>query len=250
MAPLVPAWEYRQVMTSSVPKEARPPGRKSGNIRILIADDHRTFAEALRMVLRTEKDLSVVAVVHDGRSAVQESHDRNPDVVLMDVEMPEVDGISAAREIKEWDGGVRVVMLSAHQDDHVVARAIDAGASGFLYKNAPLKDVARSLRAAYLGEPLIDPLEMRRVLRHLRRRRDQDAAARARVERLTNRETEILQRMANGDSSEKIAEDLQISRNTLRTHVQNILFKLKVHSKLEALAHAIRYGKVLTGDPV
>jgi DNA-binding NarL/FixJ family response regulator len=237
-------------MTSSVTKEARPPGRKKEHIRVLIADDHRTFAEALRVVLRTEKGFSVVAVVHDGRSAVEESHDRNPDVVLMDVEMPEVDGISAAREIKERAGDVRVVMLSAHQDDYVVARAIDAGASGFLYKNAPLKDVARSLRAAYRGEPLIDPQEMRRVLRHLRRRRDQDAAARARVDRLTKRETEILQRMADGASSEKIAEDLKISPNTLRTHVQNILFKLKVHSKLEALAYAIRYGKVLTGDPV
>jgi DNA-binding NarL/FixJ family response regulator len=243
-------WDNTTIMTSSARKEARPPGRKDEHIRVLIADDHRTFAEALRVVLRTEKGLSVVAVVHDGRSAVDESVGRHPDVVLMDVEMPQVDGISAARAIKERDGAVRVVMLSAHQDDHVVARAIDAGATGFLYKDSPLKDVARSIRAAYRGEPLIEPQEMRRVLRHLRRRRDQDAASRARVDRLTKRETEILQMMADGSSSEKIAKELNISRNTLRTHVQNVLFKLKVHSKLEALATAIRFGKVITGDPV
>ncbi len=237
-------------MTSSIRKEARPPGRRTEHIRVLIADDHRTFAEALRIVLRTEKGLSVVAVVHDGRSAVEESIGRNPDVVLMDVEMPQVDGISAVREIKERDGDARVVMLSAHQDDHVVARAIDAGASGFLYKDSPLKDVAKSIRAAYRGEPLIEPQEMRRVLRHLRRRRDQDGASRARVDRLTKRETEILQMMADGSSSEKISKELNISRNTLRTHVQNILFKLKVHSKLEALATAIRFGRVITGDAV
>jgi DNA-binding NarL/FixJ family response regulator len=235
-------------MSSSLVKEARLPRKRSGPIRVLIADDHRTFAEALRAAIRLEKGLSVVAVVHDGGSAVEAVRDRRPDVVLMDVEMPGTDGIAATRAIREASSAARVIMLSAYQDEHLVARALDAGADGFLTKQHPVKDVIRSIRAASRGEALMDPEEARRILRHLRRRRDRDAAARERVERLTRRETEILQRMADGLSPERIAEELGISRHTLRTHFQNVLFKLKVHSKHEALVHAIRHGKVTTGE--
>jgi DNA-binding NarL/FixJ family response regulator len=236
-------------MSSSVLKEARLPRKRSGPVRVLIADDHRTFAEALRAAIRLEKGLSVVAVVHDGLAAVEAVRDRRPDVALMDVEMPGTDGIAATRAIREASSGTRVIMLSAYQDPHLVARALDAGADGFLTKQHAVKDVIRSIRAAHRGEPLIDPEDARRILRHLRRRRDQDAAARERVERLTRRETEILQRMADGLSPEGIAGELGISRHTLRTHFQNVLFKLKVHSKHEALVHAIRYGKVSTDEP-
>ncbi len=236
-------------MSSSVLMEARPPRKRSGPVRVLIADDHRTFAEALRATIRLEKGLSVVAVVHDGLAAIEAVRLRRPDVVLMDVEMPVADGIAATRAIREDSSGARIIMLSAYQDPHLVARALDAGADGFLTKQHPVKDVIRSIRAAYRGEPLIDPEEARRILRHLRRRREQDAAARQRVERLTRRETEILQRMADGLTPERIALELGISRHTLRTHFQNVLFKLKVHSKHEALVHAIRYGKVNTGEP-
>jgi DNA-binding NarL/FixJ family response regulator len=236
-------------MPPSVLQVARSPRKRSGPVRVLIADDHRTFAEALRAAIRLEKGLSVVAVVHDGRAAVEAVHDRSPDVVLMDVEMPGTDGITATRAIREDTSSARIIMLSAYHDQHLVARSLDAGADGFLTKQHPVKDLIRSIRAAYRGEPLIDPEEARRILRHLRRRREQNAAARQRVERLTRRETEILQRMADGLSPERIAAELGISRHTLRTHFQNVLFKLKVHSKHEALVHAIRYGKVNTGGP-
>jgi DNA-binding NarL/FixJ family response regulator len=235
-------------MPSSVVQEARPP-KRSGPVRVLIADDHRTFAEALRAAIRTEKGLAVVAVVHDGRAAIEAVGQRDPDVVLMDVEMPGTDGIAATRAIRETPLSPKVIMLSAYEDQHLVARALDAGADGFLTKQHPVKDVIRSIRAASRGEPLIDPEEARRILRHLRRRREQDAAARERVDRLTRRETEILQRMADGMSPERIAGELGISRHTLRTHFQNVLFKLKVHSKHEALVQAIRYGKVNAGEP-
>jgi DNA-binding NarL/FixJ family response regulator len=216
----------------------------------LIADDHRSFAEALRAAIRLERGMSVVAVVHDGKEAVQKALDRRPDVVLMDVAMPGEDGIAATRRIKEERPDTRVVMLSAHEEDQNVARAIDAGASGFVSKLRPMRDVARSIRAAYRGEPLIEPEELRRILLQLRRKRGQDAATRGRVERLTRRETEILQGLAEGTAPERLAEVLGISRNTLRTHVQNILFKLKVHSKHEAIVQAIRHGKIRTGEPL
>lgn len=234
----------------NAPKRARARTQEPDTIKILIADDHRTFAEALKMALAQEPGIKVTAVVHDGDEAVEISRKKHPDIVLMDVAMPRTDGITATKEIKRERPDTRVVMLSAYEEDHTVARAIDAGASGFLSKMGPMKDVARSIRAAYRGEPLIEPQEVRRILRHLRRRRAQDSADRGRVDRLSPRETEILQGLANGLSPEQLAERMGISRNTLRTHVQNILFKLKVHSKLEALSLAIRHGKVKTGEPV
>jgi DNA-binding NarL/FixJ family response regulator len=186
----------------------------------------------------------------DAERAVRLAQEEHPDVILMDVRMPGTDGINATRTVKEAAPETRVLMLSAHEDENLVARSLDAGAEGFLSKGAAVKEVVAAVRAASRGENLLPPEEVRRLLANLRRRRDQDATGQARVERLTPRETQILQRMADGLSPEAIAEEMGISRHTLRTHVQNILFKLKVHSKLEALAEAIRYGKVRIRQPV
>jgi DNA-binding NarL/FixJ family response regulator len=227
-----------------------PRGRRMrDSIRVLIADDHRTFAEALEVALTFETDIDVVATVHDAEDAVKAAGRRHPDVVLMDVQMPGVDGITATRELKERNPDARVVMLSAFEDDQVIARAVEAGASGFLPKTRPIKDVASSVRAAFHGEPLIPPEEVRRVLSLLKKKRGQAETVRSRLARLTQREREILQRMADGLTPERVADELGISRHTLRTHIQNILFKLGVHSKLEALAAAIRYGAVTASEP-
>jgi DNA-binding NarL/FixJ family response regulator len=220
------------------------------SIRIVIADDHRAFAEALAATMGMESDLSVVAIVHDGEAAVEVTIDQEPDVVLMDLNMPGVDGIAATRRIKEQHPGTRVVILSATEEEHARARALDAGAEGYLSKEQSVKDVTSSIRAVSKGESLVAPDEARRIMSHLRKRRARDSAERERVERLTIRETQILQGLADGIPTERLAVKLEISRNTLRTHVQNILFKLKVHSKVEALALAIRHGKVKADDPV
>lgn len=235
-------------MSSSSPDSPRRSSASS--IRVLVADDHRTFAEALRTAIRTERDMSVVGVTHDGDATIDMVVRKRPDVVLMDVQMPGTDGIAATRRITETIDGSRVIMLSAFEDEHTVARALDAGAIGFLSKGLPMKEVVGAIRAAHRGEALIDPDEIRRVLAQLRRKRALDAAARARVERLTPRETEILEGLARGLSPDRLSEKLGISRHTLRTHQQNILFKLKVHSKHEALVLAIRHGKIRTGEPV
>lgn len=227
-----------------------PKQRRADNIRIVIADDHRAFAEALAATMRMEGDLSVVAVVHDGEAAVEVAIDKDPDVVIMDLTMPGVDGIAATRRIKEANPGTRVVILSATEEEHERARALDAGAEGYLSKERSVKDVTSSVRAVSRGKSLVSPEETRRIMEHLRKRRTRDSAERERVDRLTPRETEILQGLADGLSTERLAGKLGISRNTLRTHVQNILFKLKVHSKVEALALAIRHGKVRADEPV
>jgi DNA-binding NarL/FixJ family response regulator len=229
-------------------RPAKKP-RKDTNIRIVIADDHRTFAEALGTAIRLEDDLSVVAVVHDGESAIEVAMTKDPDVVIMDVEMPGVDGIAATRKIKEANPDTHIVIVSAHEEEHTRAKAIDAGAEGYVTKEGGIKELTSSVRAAARGERMFSPEETRRILDHLRKRRARDAADRERAERLTKRETEILQGLAEGLSTERLAEQMGITRNTLRTHVQNILFKLKVHSKVEALALAIRHGKVRPGEP-
>jgi DNA-binding NarL/FixJ family response regulator len=235
-------------MSPSSPNGPRHP--RPSSIRVLVADDHRSFAEALRTAIRAERGISVVGVTHDGEATIEQAASKRPDVILMDVQMPRVDGITATRRIVEDVDGSRVIMLSAFEDESTVARALDAGAIGFLSKGRPVRDVIAAIRAASRGEPLIDPDEIRRILARLRKKRALDAAAHARVERLTRRETEILQGLARGLSPGRLSQELGISRHTLRTHQQNILFKLKVHSKHEALVLAIRHGKVRTGEAV
>jgi DNA-binding NarL/FixJ family response regulator len=219
-------------------------------IRVLICEDHRTFAEALQRVIDLESGLEVITVAHDGREAVDLAVENRPDVVLMDMEMPELDGIQATRRIMKASPDTKVVILSAHYDDTLVARAVEAGAAGYLTKTRSVGDVADAVRAAAEGEPLIDAEEAGRVMAMLRLRREEDAHARDRVRRLTPRQVEILQKMADGMSSEAISRSLEISPQTLRTHVQNILTRLKVHSKIEALALAIRHGQVTPSQPL
>ena len=234
-------------MPRTPPKDEQTKG---DSIRIVIADDHRAFAEALAATMKMEDDLSIVAVVHDGEAAVEVALRKEPDVVVMDLQMPGVDGIAATRRIKEVHPGTHVVILSASEGEHERARALDAGAEGYLSKERSVKDVTASVRDVSKGKALVPPDEVRRIMAHLRKRRARDDAEREHVARLIPRETEILQGLADGLSTERLAVRLKISRNTLRTHVQNILFKLRVHSKVEALALAIRHGKVRGEDPV
>jgi len=218
-------------------------------ITVLIVDDERTFGEALQLALRHERDLVVVDVATDGETAVRAVDAHHPDVVLMDVAMlPGMSGIEVTRRIKEVDPEAQVLILSGHEDPLLLARAVQAGAVGLLRKTEAVVQVASSVRRAYRGEPIHDEDELESALRRLRHRRAADADARQRLERLTPRERQILERMATGASAPEIARALGMSPHTLRTHVQNILTKLGVHSKMEALVLAIRHGVVTTVD--
>jgi two-component system NarL family response regulator len=218
-------------------------------ITVVIADDHRSFGEALEVALDKERDLKVIEVVTDGRSAIESATKEHPDVVLMDLQMPGVDGIEATRRIHDESTGTAVIILSGQQEDEVgLARAIQAGARGYLKKTEAVGGLADAIRRAYRGEPLHTSAEVEESLRRLRRRRAQDGNLAQRIERLTPRELEILQHMANGETPEQIATELGMSKHTLRTHTQNVLTKLGVHSKLDAIVAAIRYGKVHTVD--
>jgi DNA-binding NarL/FixJ family response regulator len=217
-------------------------------ITVVIADDHRSFGEALEVALDREQDLTVIEVVTDGTTAVEAAERDHPDVMLVDLQMPGLDGIEATRRIHEGNRGTAVIILSGQDDEVSLARAIQAGARGFLPKSEAVMDVADAIRRAHRGEPLHTSAEVEESLRKLRRRRAADGNLAQRIERLTPRELQILQLMADGETPEKIAEELGMSRHTLRTHTQNVLTKLGVHSKLDAIVAAIRYGKVHTTD--
>jgi DNA-binding NarL/FixJ family response regulator len=219
-------------------------GGRKRRIRVLIVDDHRTFAEALRIAIGLERDLEVVGVEYDAMGAVRAATSTQPDVVLMDLEMPGASGIDATRGVLATCPSSRVIALTAHRDDLVLARVLEAGAIGILSKSDEISGVPPAVRRAHLGEPLLPDEESRRLLRFLRHRRSLEASEGQLVDRLTPRETEILQAMADGLSPGGIASKLGVSPATLRTHVQNVLTKLRVHSKVEALALAIRHGKV------
>jgi DNA-binding NarL/FixJ family response regulator len=216
---------------------------RDGQIRVVIADDHRAFGEAMQIALGKEDDLTVIEVVEDGELAVSVTLDSEPDVVLMDLRMPGTDGIEATRRIRAEGGKSAIVILTGEGDDVSMARAIQAGARGLLAKTSAVNDLAEAVRRAYRGEPLHRPAEVNRVLAVERERSEHDRELERRVERLTPRETEILQAMADGLTPEQISEQLGMSRHTLRTHTQNILTRLGVHSKTDAVVAAIRFGK-------
>ena len=226
-----------------MPAAAKPSPRP---IKVLIVDDERTFGEALELALRQESDLRVVDVAVGGDDAVRAVDAYHPDVVLMDVAMPGMSGIEATRRIKEEDPEAQVLILSGHEDPLLLARAVQAGAVGLLRKTEAVVNVASSVRRAYRGEAIHDEDEVETALRRLRHRREAEADAQSRLERLTPRERQILEQMATGATPERIAQALRMSPHTLRTHMQNILTKLGVHSKMEALVLAIRHDAVAT----
>ncbi|MGZ5214411.1 MAG: response regulator [Actinomycetota bacterium] len=217
-------------------------------ISVLIVDDHRAFGEALGMALGNEEDLDVVAVTEDGESAAEAAEARRPDVALVDLQMPGIDGLETSRRIRAVSKETAVVVLTGADDELALGRAIQAGAHGFLRKTAAVQDLANAVRAAHRGEPLNAHDEIEFALRRLRRLRARDDDIAQRFDRLTPRELQILQLLADGRAPDDIATQLKVSRNTLRTHIQNILMKLGVHSKLDAIVAAIRHGRVNTVD--
>ena len=237
----------RSVSTSDT-GNGKADGATRKPITVLIVDDERTFGEALEVALEREKDLHVVHVATDGREAVASAGEHRPDVVLMDDSMPGMSGIEATRRIIQIDPQATVVILSGTDEEHMLARAVQAGAAGVVSKTEGVRDVAVTVRRVHRGEAIHDQGEVEVAQRRLRHRRGQEDDIKERLDRLTPREIEILTAMASGRTPEEIARVLGMSPNTLRTHSQNILTKLRVHSRMEALVLAIRHGKVGTVD--
>jgi DNA-binding NarL/FixJ family response regulator len=215
-------------------------------ITLLICDDHKILTDALAMVVERDASLRMVAPpVHAAEQSVELCEEFHPDVVLMDIVFKgPMDGIEATRRIKEVSPATKVVIMTAHDEERLLVEAVEAGASGFLVKEEAADEVLAAAKAAAEGEVLIDPSILTRLLHQVSKEREARRDALALFDELTEREREILQLLAQGTRNDDIARKLFISPQTVQTHVRNLLAKLGVHSKLEAVAFAVKHGAI------
>jgi two-component system NarL family response regulator len=224
--------------------DGRPenPGRPEP-IRTMIVDDHALFRRGLEMVLDEEEGIEVVGQASDGSEAVEKAGESLPDVVLMDIRMPRSSGIEACRAMKEVVPSAKIVMLTISDEEEDLFEAIRAGASGYLLKDLPLDEVADTVRAVHGGRSLINPSMAGKLLTEFATLAKRDAGERAQqvpAPRLTEREMQVLKLVARGMNNRDIAKELFISENTVKNHVRNILEKLQIHSRMEAVMVAVR----------
>jgi two-component system response regulator DevR len=213
-------------------------GREATGIRVVICDDHQILAQRIASLLESSGGIEVVGIVGTVADALEQAIATRPDVVLMDYELPDGDGVSAAAAIKKAVPDAKVVILTSFSDDTVLVRALEAGCSGFLTKHKSAREVERAVRLAAEGEALISPDMLVRLLPKLSR----GVLERKVGADLTSRELEVLELQAEGLSGDAIASRLYLSPNTVRNHVQNLLPKLGAHSRLEAVSIATRAG--------
>jgi DNA-binding NarL/FixJ family response regulator len=213
-------------------------------IRVLLADDDGLVRSGLRALLDAEEDIAVVGEAADGREAVVQAHELQPDVVLMDVRMPRLDGVQATREIVGWPRRPRVLVLTTFDLDEVVDDALDAGADGFLLKRATPEQLIDGIRTVVAGDALVAPAVTRRLLAAYAARRPPDRDQLRLAAHLTEREADILRALADGRSNAEIAREVWLSPETVKTHVKSILAKLGVRDRTQAVVWAYRTGFV------
>ncbi len=217
-------------------------------MRILIADDHALFRDGLRSLLRTEGH-EIVAEAKNGREAIQLAHQHKPDIVLMDLSMPEVDGLTATRTIVAELPEVKVIILTASDEDVNLFEAIRGGAQGYLMKNLEADEFFDMLDRASRGEPALTPAFAKKLLQEFARppQAAEQQQQRGENDDLTSREREVLELMVQGvTSNRKLAKQLGVSENTVKFHVRNILDKLRLHTRAEVVGYALRKGIVDT----
>jgi DNA-binding NarL/FixJ family response regulator len=228
--------------SSAVPPDA---SSRADPIRTMIVDDHALFRRGLEMVLDEERDIELVGQASDGTEAVEKAAESLPDIVLMDIRMPRSSGIEACRAMKEAAPSAKIIILTISDEEEDLFEAIRAGASGYLLKDIPLDEVADTVRAVHGGQSLINPSMAGKLLTEFAAlaKRDEEDADRAQevpAPRLTDREMQVLKLVARGMNNRDIAKELFISENTVKNHVRNILEKLQIHSRMEAVMVAVR----------
>ena len=218
------------------------PERHDGAIRVLVVDDHDLFRAGLASLLDAQLDIEVVAQASGGRAGVRLAHELRPDVVLMDVRMPDLDGLEATRLILERRECTRVVALTVVSDDADVAAVMASGACGFLAKDTPIDGVAAAVRAAAQGASWLSARAAEVILGRVRRDGAQQEPGEATLEPLSVRELEVLRLIARGMENTAIAEALGISPRTAKNHVSSILAKLGLRNRIQAAIYAVRQG--------
>jgi DNA-binding NarL/FixJ family response regulator len=205
-------------------------------IRILIVDDHSVVRQGLRMFLGLDPDLEIIGEAQDGAEALQKVRELKPDVVLMDLLMPVMDGITAIGAIRRETQDVEVIALTSVLEDASVVGAVRAGAIGYLLKDTQADELCRAIKAAAAGQVQLSPKAAARLMREVRAPESPEA--------LTERETDVLRLLAQGQSNKEIARELNIGEKTVKTHVSNVLGKLGVQSRTQAALYAVRIGLV------
>jgi DNA-binding NarL/FixJ family response regulator len=220
------------------------------SVRVLLVDDQALIRAGFRMILEAEEDLEVVGECGDGTQAIDSVKRFAPDVVLMDIRMPEMDGIEATRRIVGADGetAVKVLMLTTFDLDEYVYDALRAGASGFLLKDVPADQLVSGIRLVAQGDALLAPSVTRRLIQEFSRSSRGRGQRPAGLDELTPREDEVFKLLARGMSNAEIAADLIVSETTVKTHVARILMKLEVRDRVQAVVLAYESGVVAPGD--
>ena len=208
-------------------------------IKILIADDHPVVREGLITMIKREPDFMVVGEATNGVEAVNKAKELKPDIVLMDLRMPELDGVEAIRQISSAEPNIKYIILTTYSDDEDIFRGIEAGARAYLLKDAPRDDLFKAIRAVYRGESLIQPVIASKVLDRFA---ELSRQAHAPPDVLSDRELEVLKLMAKGDANKEIASQLNITDSTVKTHISNIFQKLNAKDRTEAVIQSIKRG--------
>lgn len=208
-------------------------------IKVLIADDHHVVRRGLLFFLKTQRDIEVIGEAKNGREAVELVAELEPDVVLMDLSMPEMDGVMATKAIREMNETVKIIILTSYADQDHVIPAIRAGASGYQLKDIEPDELVETIRDVLKGESKLHPKVTSHVMTHLKMGANQKAS---KISDLTKREKEVLNELAKGKSNKEIASSLFITEKTVKTHVSNILAKLQLSDRTQAALYAVKNG--------
>lgn len=210
-------------------------------IKILIADDHSLMRQGLKQILEIEKDIEVIALAVDGEDAIQKCIEAKPDIVLMDINMPNINGIQALRRIKDMGLDTKIIMLTIHDDREYLFETINIGAEGYVLKDAESSSLIKAIREVYAGESYIHPSLASEFVREYKRR-GKEANDDEGKDKLTRREYEVISLIAEGFNNKEIAEHLFISEKTVKNHVSNIFKKIGVNDRTQAAIYAFKHN--------
>jgi len=214
-------------------------------IKVMLVEDHVLVREGTRELLDQENDLQVLVEAGDGEEAVRLAAEHSPDVIIMDIAMPKLNGIEATKQIKATNPAIAILVLTAYDDDQYIFAFLEAGAAGYLLKDATMNDLIQAIRAVHAGESVLHPAVARKVINYFARhidKRHADDYDKSGTDHLTDREMEVLKLAAKGMTNREIATELTISTRTVQVHLSNVFSKLGVGSRTEAVLYALRKG--------
>lgn len=212
-------------------------------IRILIADDHRVVREGLAAILKSRDDMDVVGEATNGFEVIEKAKALKPDVILMDISMPRMNGVEATRAVRKISPEIGIVVLTMHDDDATIFELVRTGVHGYLLKDADSSEIIKAIQSIYKGEPMIHPSIARKILGEFSNLgSEQVEKAPRRAYNLSAREVDVLRRVARGKTNKEIASELQLSEKTIKNHVRNIFHKMGVYDRTEAAMKGVQEG--------